>query len=65
METPKSVAGDGKTVRRLDEYPDLLEALRDGDVLTARMICARLFDLDARDVSQAKQQAGCFERPRD
>ena len=35
-----------KTVRRLDNYPELMQALRDGDVLSGRMLCARLFDPD-------------------
>ena len=32
-----------KTVRRLDEFPELLHALRDGDLLTGRLFCAQLF----------------------
>lgn len=35
-------------VRRLDEYPELLAALRDSDFLTARSFCAQLFNLDGR-----------------
>jgi hypothetical protein len=35
-------------VRRLDLYPELMQALRDGDLLTGRMFCARLFNLDER-----------------
>jgi len=37
----------GKTVRRLDEFPELLEALRDGDLLTGLLCCAQLFGFDA------------------
>jgi len=37
-----------KIVRRLDLFPDLLQALRDGDLLTGRLFCAQLFDLDLR-----------------
>jgi hypothetical protein len=44
---PVSFHGD-KIVRRLDEFPDLVQALRDGDLLTGRMFCAQLFDFDAR-----------------
>jgi len=33
-----------KTVRRLDDFPELLHALRDGDLLTGRLFCAQLFD---------------------
>ena len=36
-----------KIVRRLDEFPELIEALRGGDLLTGRMFCAQLFDFDA------------------
>lgn len=32
-----------KTVRRLDDFPELLHALRDGDLLTGRLFCAQLF----------------------
>jgi hypothetical protein len=35
-----------KTVRRLDDFPELLHALRDGDLLTCRLFCAQLFDCD-------------------
>jgi len=41
-----------KIVRRLDEFPELLAALRDSDFLTARSFCAQMFNLDAR-TSQA------------
>ena len=37
-----------RIVRRLDEFPDLNRALRTGDVPTARILCARLFNLDGR-----------------
>ena len=37
-----------KIVRRLDEFPELLAALRDSDFLTARSFCAQMFNLDAR-----------------
>ena len=38
----------GKIVCRLDLYPELLQALRDADLLTGRLFCARLFNLDER-----------------
>lgn len=37
-----------KIVRRLDDFPELVRALREGDLLTGRSFCARLFDGDAR-----------------
>jgi hypothetical protein len=37
-----------KTVRRLDDFPELLHALRDGDLLTGRLFCAQLFDCTGR-----------------
>jgi hypothetical protein len=35
-------------VRRLDLFPELVRALHDGDLLTGRLFCAKLFDCDAR-----------------
>ena len=53
-----------KTVRRLDDFPELLHALRDGDLLTGRLFCAQLFDCDGwrnrlseTTVSQAAMKA--------
>lgn len=37
-----------KIVRRLDEFPDLNTALRNGDVPTARLLCAQLFNFEGR-----------------
>jgi len=37
-----------KIVRRLDEFPELLQALRDGDLLTVRFFWEQLFDCDSR-----------------
>jgi hypothetical protein len=62
MDTLKSEAGGGKTVRRLDEFPDLVEALRNGDLLTGGLFCARLFDLDSRRSSREREQASGKER---
>ena len=42
-----------KTVRRLDNYPELMRALRDGDVLSGRMLCERLFDPDLEPAHSA------------
>jgi hypothetical protein len=38
-----------KIVRRLDEFPDLNRALRTGDVPTARLLCAQLFNPQGRE----------------
>jgi hypothetical protein len=48
-----------RIVRRLDEFPDLNRALRTGDVPTARILCARLFNLDGRQglASAARSKA--------
>ena len=46
MVSVRSGPRDGATVRKLDEFPELLEALRDGDFLTARLFCSRLFGID-------------------
>jgi hypothetical protein len=36
------------TVRRLEDFPELLQALRDGDLLTVRFLWEQLFDCDSR-----------------
>jgi hypothetical protein len=41
-----------KVVCRLDLFPELVQALRDGDLLTGRLFCARLFSLDRRRSSE-------------
>ena len=46
MNSMKSAARDGTTVRKLDDFPELLEALRAGDLLRARLFCAKLFRVD-------------------
>ena len=35
-------------VCRLDLFPELVQALHNGDLLTGRLFCARLFNLDQR-----------------
>jgi len=37
-----------KTVRRLEDFPELLHALRDGDVLTGLLFCAQMFACDGQ-----------------
>jgi hypothetical protein len=46
VNTLKSSFRGGKIVCRLDEFPELVEALRDGDLLTGRLCCAQLFDFE-------------------
>ena len=58
MSSSKSRTCEGKIVRRLDEFPELVEALRNGDLLTGRLRCAQLFDFDAGESSRAREQAG-------
>src|SRR5690348_16165613 len=50
-----------KIVRRLDNFPELLQALRDGDLLTGRLFCAQLFGFDARPGLRMGEQAGSME----
>jgi hypothetical protein len=45
-----------KIVRRLDAFPELLQALRDCDLLTARLFCAQLFNLDSQQSSLEPKQ---------
>ena len=49
-----------KIVRRLDDFPELLAALRDSDFLTARSFCAQLFNLDARTSLEAPRPASAM-----
>ena len=49
-----------KIVRRLDDFPELLAALRDSDFLTARSFCAQLFNLDARTSPEAPRPASAM-----
>jgi hypothetical protein len=48
VNTLKSGFGGGKIVHRLDEFPELEKALRDGDLLTGRLFCAQLFPFNER-----------------
>jgi hypothetical protein len=57
VNTPKSRPSEGKIVRRLDEFPELVEALHDGDLLTGRLFCAQLFDSDAGQSSLVREEA--------
>jgi hypothetical protein len=54
----ESRAGEGKIVRRPDKFSELVEALRDGDLLTVRLFCAQLFHFDAERNSRSCDQAG-------
>jgi hypothetical protein len=56
VNTLKSSFRGGKIVRRLDEFPELVAALRDGDVLTGRLCCAQLFDVDAGESSRVREE---------
>jgi hypothetical protein len=40
-------------VRRLDLFPELVRALRDGDLLAGRVFCAELFDCKLAPTFQA------------
>ena len=58
-ESPVPLQTD-KTVRRLDEFPELLQALRDCDLLTARLFCAQVFSLDGPHSSPESKQANAL-----
>jgi len=45
-ETATSLHRPDSTVRRLDDFPELAQALRDGNLLAARLLFAQLFDGD-------------------
>lgn len=57
MNTLKSGFRDGKIVCRLDEFPELVDALRDGDLLTGRLRCAQIFDFETGECSRLCDQA--------
>ena len=40
------------TVRRLEEFPELLQALRDGDLSTVRFLWKQLFEWDEQRTSK-------------
>jgi hypothetical protein len=51
MSNPTGTNGENssdKIVRRLDDFPELLQALRDGDLVTVRFLWAQLCDCDGR-----------------
>jgi hypothetical protein len=47
---------DGTTVRKLDNFPALLEALRDGDLVTAGLFCAPAIRIDRLQRFDAKRE---------
>ena len=48
--------GQDEAVKKLDEFPQLLEALHDRDLLTARSVCAQLFGIDRLQRSDAAEE---------
>ena len=40
------------TVRRLEDFPELLQALRDGDLATVRLLWEQLFECDEQRTSK-------------
>jgi len=50
-----------KIVRRLEDFPELLQALRDGDLVTVRFLWEQLFECDeqrtSKDVPTSTSQA--------
>jgi hypothetical protein len=57
-EQPDSHKGQ-EAGRMVDDFPEfLLETLRGGDLLTGRLFCAQLFDLDARHAAADRLPSG-------
>ena len=44
-------------VRRLDLFPELVNALRDGNLLAGRLFCAELFDCELTPTLHAAMKA--------
>jgi hypothetical protein len=45
-----------KIVRRLDDFPELAQALRDGNQVSARLLFAQLFDIES-DQTEPRREA--------
>jgi len=60
-ENPIFLHGGEKIVFKLDFFPELIQALRDGDLLTGRLFCAQLFGFDAGRSSCLSEQASGLE----
>jgi len=61
-ENPIFLHGDGeKIVFKLDFFPELIQALRDGDLLTGRLFCAQLFGFGAGRSSCVSELANGLE----
>ncbi len=50
-------AESDRIVRRLDEFPELKNAIHRGDVPTGRFLCAQLFNPEARQGSPMVMRA--------
>jgi len=48
-----------KIVRRVDDFPELVRALRECDFVKGRTFCAQLFPFDAPEKSRARQDDAC------
>jgi len=46
LTSENAVAPHDKIVRRLDDFPELMQALRGGDLLTGRLLCAQVFNFN-------------------
>jgi hypothetical protein len=47
--TENAVVPPRKIVRRLDEFPELMQALRRGDLPAGRLLCAQVFNFHPRE----------------
>ena len=56
--TEKAVAQSDKIVRRLEDFPELMRALRGGDLRTGRLLCAEVFNFYPRARFASASDAG-------
>ena len=54
-----------KIVQKLDDFPELLQALRDADLLTARLFCARLFNCGIAPLNESEGKPPRRHHPHD
>lgn len=54
-ENPYSITLPDKIIRKLEDFPELVEALRKGNQARARLLFAQLFEGDAEERRPADQ----------
>jgi hypothetical protein len=53
-ENQYSVNPPDKIIRKLEDFPELVEALRNGNQVRARLLFAQLFESDSEDLRETR-----------